>query len=143
MNSLGIKAALVCATTAVSVLMFAGTAFAAPQLAAGQTSGGPHDSRGNCASCHSYPAAAPTPAPAPTPTTPDVTTPSTGTGTGTAIGTTTPGSVTITVGGVTIVISTPYGATQPAQTVTPAPTTNTPSVPSNNNNQGDDEGSDD
>jgi len=87
MKSLGTKAALVFAVTAVSATMFASVALAAPTLDAGQTSGGPHDSRGNCASCHSYktsaakPAPAPTPAPTPAPAAPSsVTTVQTGTG---------------------------------------------------------------
>ena len=64
MKNIGSKIALVCATTAIGVTMFAGVALAAPVLPAGTTSG-PHNSRGTCTSCHSY-AAAPAAAPAPT-----------------------------------------------------------------------------
>lgn len=63
MKNLGKKLALVFATTAVGVTMFAAVATAAvavdpPVLSDGFTSGGLHDTRGPCAMCHSYEAVA-------------------------------------------------------------------------------------
>jgi hypothetical protein len=67
MKNLGKKLALVCATTAVGMTLFAGVALAAPTLQPDELTGGPHDSRGNCSSCHSIAAPKPAPAPAPAP----------------------------------------------------------------------------
>ena len=64
MKNLAKKMALVLATTAVGVTMFAAVATAAvavdpPVLPDGMTSGGLHDSYGTCAGCHTYESAVP------------------------------------------------------------------------------------
>jgi hypothetical protein len=55
---LGKKLAAAAAATVVVMALAAGSAFAAPVLPAGKTSG-PHNGRGTCSNCHTYAAPAP------------------------------------------------------------------------------------